>query len=111
MGGMVFLKHQINRLKQKVFCGKSLALQISTQQLIDMMKTGKGKASISAAISKQGRLGEVDYLGTTGKGRIVLALTDTSGTELGYAVVDPEYNYFIVYSMRCKFLAESRISQ
>ena len=105
-----FFKTPDKQIKTKGFLWEEFGIT-NQQQLIDMMKTGKGKASISAAISKQGRLGEVDYLGTTGKGRIVLALTDTSGTELGYAVVDPEYNYFIVYSMRCKFLAESRISQ
>ena len=105
-----FFKTPDKQIKTKGFLWEEFCIT-NQQQLIDMMKTGKGKASISAAISKQGRLGEVDYLGTTGKGRIVLALTDTSGTELGYAVVDPEYNYFIVYSMRCKFLAESRISQ
>ena len=108
--GWQFFKTPDKQIKTKGFLWEEFGIA-NQQQLIEMMKTGKGKASISAAISKQGQLGEVDYLGTTGKGKLAFALTDTSGNELGYAVVDPEYNYFIVYSMRCKFLAESRISQ
>ena len=104
-----FFKTSDKQIKIKGFLWEEFGIT-NQQQLIDMMKTGKGKASIATAISKQGQLGEVDYLGTTGKGKLVFALTDTSGNELGYAVVDPEYNYFIVYSIRCKFLSESRIS-
>ena len=64
-----FFKTPDKQIKTKGFLWEEFGIT-NQQQLIDMMKTGKGKASISAAISKQGRLGEVDYLGTTGKGRI-----------------------------------------
>ena len=66
---------------------------------------------ISGSFSKYGKIGKIEYLGNTGKGRIVGSLTDTSGNPFGYVVVDPVYNYFAVYNMNCVFLGEGRINE
>lgn len=53
------------------------------------MTSGLGKSCISGAVSKYGNIGKIEYLGNTGKGRVVGSLTDTSGNPFGYVVVDP----------------------
>ena len=71
--------------------------------------TGDYGRCISGAVSKYGKIGKIEYLGNTGKGRIVGSLTDISGNPFGYVVVDPVYNYFAVYNMNCGFIGEGRM--
>lgn len=71
--------------------------------------TGDYGRCISGAVSKYGKIGKIEYLGNTGKGRVVGSLTDTSGNPFGYVVVDPVYNYFAVYNMNCGFIGEGRM--
>ena len=82
----------------------------STDKVINLM-TGDFGRCISGSVSKYGKIGKIEYLGNTGKGRIVGSLTDTSGNPFGYVVVDPVYNYFAVYNMNCVFLGEGRINE
>ena len=78
----------------------------SINDVITSMTSGLGKSCISGAVSKYGN---IEYLGNTGKGRVVGSLTDTSGNPFGYVVVDPVYNYFAVYNMDCVFIGEGRV--
>ena len=71
--------------------------------------TGDYGRCISGAVSKYGKIGKIEYLGNTGKGRVVGSLTDMSGNPFGYVVVDPVYNYFAVYNMNCGFIGEGRM--
>ena len=82
----------------------------SKDKVINLM-TGDFGRCISGSVSKYGKIGKIEYLGNTGKGRIVGSLTDTSGNPFGYVVVDPVYNYFAVYNMNCVFLGEGRINE
>ena len=82
----------------------------STDKVIYLM-TGDFGRCISGSVSKYGKIGKIEYLGNTGKGRIVGSLTDTSGNPFGYVVVDPVYNYFAVYNMNCVFLGEGGINE
>ena len=81
----------------------------SINDVITSMTSGLGKSCISGAVSKYGKIGKIEYLGNTGKGRVVGSLTDTSGNPFGYVVVDPVYNYFAVYNMDCVFIGEGRV--
>ena len=81
----------------------------SINDVITSMTSGLGKSCISGAVSKYGNIGKIEYLGNTGKGRVVGSLTDTSGNPFGYVVVDPVYNYFAVYNMDCVFIGEGRV--
>ena len=81
----------------------------SINDVITSMTSGLGKSCISGAVSKYGKIGKIEYLGNTGKGRVVGSLTDTSGNPFGYVVVDPVYNYFAVYNMNCGFIGEGRM--
>ena len=81
----------------------------SINDVITRMTSGLGKSCISGAVSKYGKIGKIEYLGNTGKGRVVGSLTDTSGNPFGYVVVDPVYNYFAVYNMDCVFIGEGRV--
>ena len=49
--------------------------------------TGDYGRCISGAVSKYGKIGKIEYLGNTGKGRVVGSLTDMSGNPFGYVVV------------------------
>ena len=81
----------------------------SIDSAIAVMTNELGQSCISAAVSKYGNIGKIEYLGNTGKGRVVGSLTDTSGNPFGYVVVDPVYNYFAVYNMDCVFIGEGRV--
>ncbi len=86
-------------------CGASY-FATRADYVIDSATNGLLFSCISGSASSYMSVSAVNYIGNSGRGKLIFALTDATGVQTGYAVCDSYYNYYAVYDRNCAFLAE-----
>ena len=78
-----------------------------SEYIIQLMSEGQlGLSCVKGSASPYMQISTTIYIGNSGRGKLIFALTDVNGTQVGYAVCDSYYNYYAIYNMDCTFQAE-----
>lgn len=75
-----------------------------------MSEGGLGLSCVKGSASPYMQISTATYIGNSGRGKMIFALKDASGMQVGYAVCDSYYNYYAIYNMDCTFQAENIVS-
>ena len=75
-----------------------------------MAEEGLGLSCVKGSASPYMQVATATYIGNSGRGKLIFALNDVNGTQVGYAVCDSYYNYYAIYNMDCTFQTENTVS-
>ncbi len=82
-----------------------------SEYVIQLMSEGQlGLSCVKGSASPYMQISTATYIGNSGRGKLIFALTDVNGTQVGYVVCDSYYNYYAIYNMDCTFQAENIVS-